>query len=86
LITEFIPASIHCVAGAKAKLGDLAEQRNGFLARGEKFACTQCFATWEAGDFSGAMEPDKVTCSNCYGTKVIVTLVRVQVLEPKDCL
>jgi len=84
MITEMVPCSIRCEPGAKQKLSKLADDRNGFSARGEKFACTKCFAVWFAEDFSGAFEPDTVTCSNCYSNTVIVTQVRVQVLEPKD--
>jgi hypothetical protein len=84
MITKIIPCSIRCEPGAKRKLNKLAEDRDGFSARGEKFACTKCFSVWEAGDFSGAFEPDTVTCSNCYSNKVIVTQARVQIMEPND--
>lgn len=82
--TEYVNTSIRCEKGAKNELTKMADERGGFSARAERFVCVDCYAKWSAHDFSGAFEPDTVTCSNCYGNRVIVWQVRIQIIEAKD--
>ena len=84
MITEYFNTLIRCERGAKAELNKMAAARGGFSARAERFVCIECHAEWDATDFSGALEPDTVTCSNCYGSKVVVWQVRIQIIEAKD--
>ncbi len=54
------------------------------MIRAEKFKCPDCGAEWTAQDFSGADHPHSVTCSNCYGKRVLITQMRVTYVEQKD--
>lgn len=83
MIVRHIDCFVHCRPGALQKLWASApEESNGI--RAEHFKCLNCGAFWKAEDFSGAFSPQDVSCSNCYQNQVVVTKLRVEILESKD--
>jgi hypothetical protein len=73
---SFVNVSIRCAPGAKKAVARY--QGLGILAAAWLFVCKDCGARWTLRDFSGAHEPDQVSCSNCYGDHVLIAQIRLQ--------
>lgn len=77
-----INCSIRCNRLARERIWRLPEARDATYCRASSFACVDCHQTWDWKDFSGYENVATITCSNCYGDRVIIT--RVHVEKPEE--
>lgn len=49
-----------------------------------KFECRSCHTEWGGHTISVGTDLKQVSCSTCYGDNVVMTLIKVTVLEDKD--
>jgi hypothetical protein len=84
MITEYKDCLVRCARGAQKRLLEQAANPSAFSVMAHHFKCPDCGAFWTSEDFSGATSPHLVTCSNCYGSRVLITRLRMQTIEPKD--
>jgi len=72
------PTQIRCDRDPQKALWHLMEKQKADGALCTEFACMDCMTQWTSGDFAGAYDVETVTCSNCYGTRVLATKVRLE--------
>lgn len=88
--TIYRDVSIPCDHTARHRLDKEAGLHSpngyGYAGSGYEFQCRDCKAVWNRHDFSGADEPEGVTCSSCYGKRVTIIRMRIQFysLEPRN--
>lgn len=80
---RYVDCLIRCCKGALKRMSEAAP-RGAEQIRAHEFKCPSCGLWWTAEDFSGANEPDTVKCSGCYGSRVLITKMRISFLEAKD--
>lgn len=80
---KVIDTLIRCSSGALKRMNESAP-RGAHRVRAEEFRCPDCGAFWDRTDFDGADQPHLVSCSMCYGRRVLITKMRVFFLEDKD--
>ena len=49
-----------------------------------EFRCVDCMQSWTRDDISLNADLTKLSCSNCYGDRVLVTRIEILVLGKKE--
>lgn len=83
MTTHYAKCLVRCTRGARKRLSKQAPI-GAEMVQAWEFNCPDCPTIWTAQDFSGSEHPESVTCSNCYGKRVLVTRMRYRLLEDKD--
>lgn len=50
----------------------------------EEYCCLDCYQRWGWQDLSDFMAHDKVACSNCYSSRVLIVSIRAEILTEQD--
>jgi hypothetical protein len=78
-MTRLAACAIRGGRGAKDRVWEAGRKLGSVMTIAASFACKDCFTKWEWTDFGGYLEPDTVHCSNCYGSKILITRIRIEV-------
>ena len=78
-----VPVSLRVNSKTRTKINEKTEQLRrlghpAVTADAEKFVCLDCSVQWDWTDMSSFFDPNTVTCSNCYGDRVMITSIRVE--------
>ena len=85
MVTTAVSASIKC--GSNHTLRRLNKIQT--IERAEQikplaFRCRRCHTEWGYLDVSISQDLDRLHCSNCYSSNVIITKIKLVWLEAKD--
>ena len=74
---------IRCGRDSKTAIWKAGRRHGGAYANAYRFECCDCRTKWTMHDFSGADDPEHITCSHCYSEKVLITEIRIVMPERK---
>lgn len=85
MTTLVISSCIKCGSkGTLLRLENVRKRENCEQITPVEFRCRRCQTFWNYLDVSIGQDLDRVCCSNCYGSNVIISRIKIVQIEARD--